>query len=293
MDIRGQLMHKENFSDSEKNLADYILANKEEVLDMSVQKLSKATYTSTSTIVRLCQKMGIKGFADFKIRFAAELQKSGRTSPEQTEIDLDFPVDKNDSFFEISQKLHSLMEDTLQDVYQKASVNSFKKALELISRADRTAIFTGGDNYMPALAFQNRMMKINKLITIVPVPYENEQLAIRLGRKDCAIVISYSGASDFLDRTMKHLKQNRVPIVCITARPKSKIGRVSDVILLNTDKESDSVKYSTFASQLGTEYILNTLYLYHFVMDHEANAKMRTESEEQFLDGRSQKFKIR
>ena len=286
MNIKDQLTKMEHFSNSEKDLAKYILKNKERVLSMSVQELSKETYTSVSTVVRLCKKMNLKGFAEFKIKFAAELQKNQDNKSENHLINVNFPLDEDDSFYEITKKLYELMSDTLQDIYQKVSINEFEKAVQLIQKSNRTAIFSGGDNYMPALSFQNRMMKINKQILMVTVPYENEQLAFNMNSNDCAIVITYSGASSFLDKIINTLKRNSVPIITITARPNSRIGKISTIILQNTDKESQSIKFSTFASQLGTEFILNTLYSYFFVMNYEKNSKNRIDAEINFLDGR-------
>lgn len=286
MNIKEQLEKMEQFSNAEQNIAKYILKNKDLVLSMSVQELSKATYTSTSAVVRLCRKMNLKGFADFKIKFSAELQKNEFHSENKAMLDANFPVDENDSFYEVSKKLYELMNEALFDVYQKATVSDFEKAVNLIQSSNRTAIFTGGDNFISALSFQNKMLKINKNILLVTIPYENEQLAFHLNSSDCAIVISYSGASTFLDRTLNLLKRNSVPLIAITARPNSKIGRLSKIILNNTNKESQSIKFSTFASQLGTEYILNTLYSYYFVLNFNENSKKRIDAEITFLDGR-------
>lgn len=75
MMILTALQKQIGFNDSERALADYILNNREKVLDYSIQSLSQNTFTSTSTIVRFCRKIGLKGYKDFKIKWSAELQK--------------------------------------------------------------------------------------------------------------------------------------------------------------------------------------------------------------------------
>lgn len=74
MSIMTQLEFELEFSDSEKEIARYILNHGDDVLSMSVKQLAQHTYTSPATIVRLCKKIGLDGYNDFKIKYSAELQ---------------------------------------------------------------------------------------------------------------------------------------------------------------------------------------------------------------------------
>ena len=67
MSIMTQLEFELDFSSSEKTIAKYILDNGEDILNLSVKELAKQTYTSPATIVRLCRKLGLNGYGDFKI----------------------------------------------------------------------------------------------------------------------------------------------------------------------------------------------------------------------------------
>ena len=69
-----QLEFELDFSHSEKEIAHYILNEGEKVLNLSIKELAKKTYTSPATIVRLCHKLGLEGYGDFKIKYSAELQ---------------------------------------------------------------------------------------------------------------------------------------------------------------------------------------------------------------------------
>ena len=71
MSLLKKLEIAENFSESEKSIAQYILQNSEEVLNLSTIELAKKTYTSPATITRLCQKLDFKGYNDFKISLSS------------------------------------------------------------------------------------------------------------------------------------------------------------------------------------------------------------------------------
>ena len=62
----------ENLTNQEKAVVDYIIANPKALLEMSVNELANASYTSASTITRLCKKFGTKGYADMKFIYVSE-----------------------------------------------------------------------------------------------------------------------------------------------------------------------------------------------------------------------------
>ena len=72
MSIMTQLEFELDFSHSEKEIAHYILNEGEKVLNLSIKELAKKTYTSPATIVRLCHKLGLEGYGDFKIKYSKD-----------------------------------------------------------------------------------------------------------------------------------------------------------------------------------------------------------------------------
>ena len=75
-----QLEFELDFTQSEKEISEYILNHGDAILNMSIKELAKKTYTSPATIVRLCQKLNYKGYNDFKIElifswFVANMNK--------------------------------------------------------------------------------------------------------------------------------------------------------------------------------------------------------------------------
>lgn len=288
MNILDELNKKERFSNSEKDLANYILKNKDKVLNLSVQELAKKTYTSTSSIVRLCRKIGLKGFADFKIEFAAQLQKQGDVNKP---INANFPFNKDDSFHEITKKLYQLSIDALNETYQKMQHKDYEKAAALIKKAKKIAAFGTGDCYTRALEFQSKMMKINCPVFTPHLMNEDSSLAHILTKEDCAIVISYSGETKYTLETTTTLKKHHVPIITITGRTDSPIAKLSDVILELPNHESQSYRIAPFGSHVGIEFILNNLYSYFFVLDYDYHLNHRLNMEENYIDLRVSKKK--
>lgn len=73
-----QLKEMKNFTNHEKDIANYILAHMEQIPDMSAGELAKSTLTSKATVVRLSQKLGLSGYHEFKLKLIAEVNQNER-----------------------------------------------------------------------------------------------------------------------------------------------------------------------------------------------------------------------
>ncbi|MCC5894368.1 MAG: MurR/RpiR family transcriptional regulator [Alkalibacterium sp.] len=283
MSVLADLQSRSHFNASEETVAQYILSHREEVLDLSIQTLSERTYTSPSTIVRLCRKIGLKGFKDFKIKWSAELQKEYNAI---TNVDPDFPFTEDDSYGEIQKKILELFTDSLNETNQILSNDRMEKAVEYLLQANKIGLFAYGDTYLPALNFQNKLMKIDMSVQLATLPGENRHLATNFKKGDCAIVISYSGESKNNFYITELLNRNEATVIVITGNPASHIASLGDLILPVAKNESQSVKLSTFSSQVAIDYVLNTLYGCLFVSNYEKNQSKRIASETLFLEER-------
>ena len=283
MTIISQLTKADKFNGSEKQLADYILKNKESVINQSIQSLATSTFSSTSTIVRLCRKIGLKGYKDFKIKLSAELQQHYN---DISAVNPDFPFTEDDSNKEIAQKLLELMQTSLKQTSELLTNDLLEHAVRVIFQSRKLGIFAYGDTYISALSFQNKLMKINLNANLPSLTEESKFMAANYTKNDCAILISYSGQSKNTYQLAQILRLNGVKIIAITSDKDSKIAKLSDIVLPVTNTESKTVKISPFASQVGIEYVLNTLYSCLFVANYDENQSHRLASEKLFADSR-------
>src|ERR1700691_6727353 len=70
---------------AEQRVADFILKHPDELIYLTVTELAERTNTSESTVVRLCQKIGYKGYQEFKIVLARDLVEPDGAIYEQIE----------------------------------------------------------------------------------------------------------------------------------------------------------------------------------------------------------------
>lgn len=283
MDIILALNKQEHFNETEKFIANFILKNPQSILEQSIQDISIATYSSTSSIVRLCRKIGLKGFSDFKIQLSAQLQIKPKVL---IEVNPNFPFSDNDTNEDVLNKLKGLYTDSINQTSSLYTNELLEQAVNFIIKGKQIGVFSYGDTTIPALSFQNKMMKIGFNIQMPNLPGENRHLANNFSKEDCVIILSYSGESKNSYRIAKVLKENQVTLIVVTAYPNSHIGKLADLILPVAVSESQTIKLSTFASQIGIDYVLNSLFSCVFISNYNTHLKKRIYSEEYFLNDR-------
>ena len=99
--IMDRLKNTTNLTVQESAVADYIEKNPQSILNMSSHELAHASYVSPSTIVRLCQKLGLSGYTEFKSVYTGEYAQY----VESKQVILDLPFNKDSKIDDI---IHTL-----------------------------------------------------------------------------------------------------------------------------------------------------------------------------------------
>ncbi len=265
MKIIRQLEEQNGFSHNEKEIANYILEKKDRILSRSAAELARDTYTSPAAIIRLCKRIGLSGYQEFKIRFSAELEQQRQLI---NEIDANIPFHKEDGINDIALRLEKLTEESLKEARSliSASTDDFEKAGRLMMNAERIVIFGVGDAFVSGLAFQARMMRagFNQFLSS-PVYGEQSHLAQTLCEKDCGLLLSFSGITESTLQCARILKENHVPSITLTSLRFGELAMLSDVALYLPDKEKKYRRYANFSSHACMEYYLNVLYSWYFI----------------------------
>ena len=116
-----------NFSSTEKEIARIILDNPQLVVDLSVHALAKHTFSSASTIVRLCNHIGYTGYKEFRRAVTYELAQRDQTrKTDRAEIG------QTDSIADIIHKITYQNILSLEETRELLDVQVLKEAVELL-----------------------------------------------------------------------------------------------------------------------------------------------------------------
>lgn len=268
MSIMTQLEFELEFSESEKEIARYILNHGDDVLSMSVKELAKNTYTSPATIVRLCKKIGLEGYNDFKIKYSAELQYDLHHS---NRIDVNFPFEKKDTHPMICHKLASLSEEVIADTIKLIDFDQLEKIVDLLYQSHDIDIYGSGNSLLAAMSFQHKMMRIARNVNLKALHGEQVFLSYNSDKKRIAVIISYSGETHDLIQIAQILKEKKTPIIVLTSIGDNHLSHYADYILNIGSREKIFTKIAPFASQVSMEYLLNVIFSCIFQKDYDQN----------------------
>lgn len=91
-----------DLSPSERHIVDFIFANLKDVSNMGIVELGERTFTSTTTVKRLCRKLGIESYTDFRLQLSAEIASYAHMNILEGAQE---PVDRYDSIVGIINKV--------------------------------------------------------------------------------------------------------------------------------------------------------------------------------------------
>lgn len=264
-----QIESKTNFTTTEKTIADFILENTALMEKISIQELARQTYTSNASIIRFVQKLGIKGFKEFKILLLKSIEQRADLDKE---INPDIPFEGDSSLMNISEDIMYLSQQAIKETYHQLKEEPLLEMTKQLYHAKRIFLFAAGDSHIRAEGFQNRLWKINKYAVLAKEREEWALNAANLMPEDCALFISYDAKSINDLHAAQLIKKHKVPILLLTSIPESELGNLADVIITVPRLETKEVeKIATYSSQIAFDYILNVLFSAMYQMEYQEN----------------------
>lgn len=247
----------QSFSSTEREVARSILANPRLVVDMSVHELAKHTFSSASTIVRLCAHTGYSGYKEFRKAVTYELALREQSKKiEQKEIV------RSDSMDAIIDKITYLNIISLEETKELMDVQVLGECVEMLKKAKVIYLFGMGASLCAAKDAYLKFLRLNKLC-IINEDWHSQLLQARNATKqDLGLVFSYSGTTVEIIECMKSLKESGTPTIAITRCVQSPVSDMADQKLYTAANESlfRSGAMSSRMSQLNIVDILYTAF---------------------------------
>ena len=247
-----QLQDKVGFSDTERVIADYLLAHYRDVGALSTLQLATVTYTSSAAIVRFSQKLGFEGYTEFKVQFLAEVMQ-GTSSPKERFIT------ENDTVPDVIDKVLSIGQNGLADTRAMLDQADVNRAIHYLRKAGHVGFFAMGDNLALARMAEANFIMVGKYVSVHDSLNLQFMEAYSAPKDYAAIFISRTGENKMLIEPAKRLHEQGNPIICITAAPHSTLAGLSSVIF----RAPTAITLEEFGPRLfmlGATFILTALY---------------------------------
>ncbi|MFR4973266.1 MAG: MurR/RpiR family transcriptional regulator [Butyricicoccus pullicaecorum] len=215
-----QLKEMKNFTNHEKDVANYILTHMDEIPDISAGELAKASLTSKATVVRLSQKLGLSGYQELKLKLIAEVNQNERIG----QILANEPITPQSSYSDIIHTIPGLYDKAVPNTRLTLNKTDMLRINHFLQEAECIDSYGTGISYTLAQAAAFKFATLG-----VESSYESingHYLAAR-STKTVAFVISFAGADRTVETMAKYLRtatRNHVVGILETARPEPAHG---------------------------------------------------------------------
>lgn len=247
--IRAMETARPSLRRSERLVADYILANRQDVIHMRIVDLAQEAHVSEPTVVRFCRAVGCDGFQSFKMALAQHLAHSPQYQA--------FSFSDDDSAQQYTFKVFDSTMEALKKVRDSVDVPTIEQAVELIANARRLEFYGFGASAAVATDAQHNFFRLQITASAYADPHMQAMSAMSLGPDDVVVAISQSGRTRALLDAMKLARKNGAPVIAL-APSQSPIARESDLAIY-IDLETDDDGYTPLPSRLVHMTVLDIL----------------------------------
>lgn len=241
----------QDLTKSEQRIASYIMENAARIMEQTIPELAGNTKSSEITISRFCKKLGFSGLQALKIALAAELSNAGEMEFRE--------IGDKDTDEQVAAKVFQNIMDGLQDTLKILDFQQVAKAVQVLQKARRVAVYGYGNSATVCQDIETRFMRFGMLIQAYADMSQQLTSASLLTKEDVVIAVSHTGATIKLLEAVRVAKRAGASVIVITSYAQSNLAKLGDVVLTGMGRE---VHYSSesVASRLIHMAITDVLY---------------------------------
>lgn len=244
----------EDFTDSEKLIADYLLSNNESIINLSAKEIGEITNTSAATLIRFSKKLGFESLNEMKLKLSMSL----RDIKEKADFEyINKKLETTDIIYGIKKSIDKVMDKTVNLIQEE----DLEKAIELLSKAKNIYIYSVGVSGLVGQDFYYKLSRINKRCIAHVDTHLQITSSILMEHEDVAVAISYSGTTKEVIKCVENANKNNVPVISITkASISNKLEDLSD-ITLKVPYVEKSLREGAMSSRISQLAIIDMLFI--------------------------------
>lgn len=259
MSAKGLLIQLKDYrvraSAAEKNIIAFVWDNMSATTSMNVRELAEATFTSSSTVIRLCKKLGFKGYREFQRELLYELAATDATN----EVVLEDIV-KEDELEQVVKKVMRSDISSMEATARLVPLDVLEECAEHVLAARTINLFGIGQSQLVCRDFEAKLMRINKQCHAYG-DWHNQLLSAKnMSERDLAVAISYSGMTKETVACARAAREGGACVIAMTrAQLDSPLSQQADYVL-NVSASEPLLRSGAMASRMSQLAVIDMLY---------------------------------
>lgn len=242
-----------DFTPTMKRIADAILQNPSETVNLSItQLMNRSKVGSESTVVRFYRQLGYESFHEFKVTLASEIAGSSFYHPYEDITIEDSPSDVVRKIF--NGCIMALRANT------KSSIGKMiPDAVDLIEQCRRIICIGYGVSGSIANNLSFKLNLLGKDAIYCPDSHTNAVTLSKLKKNDCVFAISHSGESKDVVLPLQKV-ENSVRIIALTGFGDSTLAKIADLSIIASVPEEMNLRTDAIVSRCVQMVVVDSLF---------------------------------
>lgn len=266
------------FTKTEKKIADFVVQNTNRVLFMSITELSEACGVADASVHRFCRTMGVKGYQEFKMKLSLSITSDEEGASEINEID-----SKMDSLEFTLDKILQGHINALKETRTLMRMDEIEKTVQMMEEAANIYFFGIGDSLLTAREARNKFLRICNKVRCIDDPHMQAMTASMAGPNDVIFIISYSGATKDNIYVAKIAKKAGAKVVGVTRFLKSPLTGYTDTLLVCGSNEGP-LDGGSMGAKLSQLYIIDVLFQEYYRRNKEVSMENNKKTSKAVVD---------
>lgn len=240
-----------SLAEAERRVAEYVVREGRGVPALSITELAERCGVSEATVVRVCKRLGLRGYQELRIRLSAEL------AAEQPQIVGE--VRRGDGVEAACRKLFAGMVAALEETLRVLDWSVLERVVARVAAARRVDLYGVGASGVVATDAALKLLRIGVQAQAFTDPHLQATSAALLGRRDVAIGVSHSGSTRDTVEALRVARAAGAFTVAVTQVGPSPITRVADAVL-NTVAREPLLREAAIGSRMAAMAVLDGLF---------------------------------
>ena len=245
---------------TEKKVADYVLAQKEQIQFMSITQLADECGVADASISRFCRSLKLKGFNAFKLELAQH------TAPARTKPAI---LENTDSLAGRSQEVGRLAHEAVDQTLQLMQPTLVEEAVSLVENAQRVMCLGSGSSMVMAHECVNLFSTVTGKFFAVSETHTQAFMIATMKPNDVLVLFSYSGATNSGIELLELAKKRGIKTILITRFRKSPAAKLADVVLCCGSNEGP-YQFGSVPAKIAQLVIIDFLFQEYYHRNREA-----------------------
>ena len=242
------------FTNGERRIAEYVLTDPERAIKLSSTSLAEQTGRSQSSVVKFCQKLGFRGYQEFKLA-VGQATAQAWNAPAGV---VHGTIESSDSYATTVQKLIGLKMHAMQQTISVNSEDPIDKALDAICFARRIQLVGVGASSLVARDFAYKLQKLGYMVLFEADSHIQIANAATMAPEDVMIALSYSGSSLETLHIAETARKSGTTLISLTGLQPNRLATLADIqlyVLADEEKARSSAITSRDAQLVVTDLL--------------------------------------